>query len=102
MTPPTNAKPGGPASKRALLGTASAELRMPVAVLERTVEAFLEVLKDTVWQEGRIHWPGFGVFRIRRRKARKVNAPPGQKRAIKVAAFNAVTFTASKTWRNDK
>lgn len=65
-----------------------------------TVEAFMEVVKDSLEKEQNVYLRGFGSFVVRRRKER-----PGRdilrKTTIIVPACNVPAFKPSKTFLKD-
>lgn len=63
------------------------------------VERYLEQLRKKVWRTGRVAVPGFGVFRVRPRKARKVVNPANPEEKLSIPKGKQVTFRASKHWR---
>lgn len=66
---------------------------------ERLGSTVFEELSKTVAQHGRFVWPGFGVWSIRTRKARRIQNP--QTRApMRLRATKTVGFRASKELRS--
>lgn len=74
------------------------ELRLDRKHVREVVEHFLEVLRDDVWLTGRVAIPRFGVFRVKRKKARRVKNPNGPE-LLWLPEHEAVSFRASKNWR---
>lgn len=74
------------------------ELGLKPMHVRRVMEHLLEVLRDHVWQDGRVLVPRLGSFRVKERKGRSVVAP-GKLRADEIPAHRAVTFRAAKNWR---
>jgi nucleoid DNA-binding protein len=67
--------------------------------VREVVTLFLSKLRDEVWSEKRVVLPDFGVFTVRRRKARAINAPPGTSGPHYLPRHQVVGFRASKNWR---
>jgi len=47
----------------------------PKRIVELLLKEFLESVTAEVVEEGRFHWPGFGVFKLRFRKERRILNP---------------------------
>jgi nucleoid DNA-binding protein len=81
-----------------------AEVARAARVTQRTarlvVELFLACVRDEVWSRKKFRIPEFGTFEVRRVRARKVNAPPGQPSGVvRIAGAHVVKFRAAKNWR---
>lgn len=96
-------------TRDAVLTRVAREVGITKSQAEEVVDAFLAAIRDTVWEEGRLVWRGFGSWRVRRRGARVAiivretggggDSPEEQYR---VPAHRAVTFRASETWRTSR
>ena len=80
----------------AMIAAVAREGDLPQDHVRRVVEHFLEVLRDEVWQQGRVEVRNFGTFTVRRRKGKPMNLN-GQR--VEVPPAEVVKFRASKNWR---
>jgi len=62
---------------------------------ERTLNAFLDAVEDTLVKDGKLMLTGFGSFAVETRKARKGRNPKTGK-AIKIPEAKVVKFRAGK------
>ncbi|MCX7666588.1 MAG: integration host factor subunit beta [Gemmataceae bacterium] len=62
---------------------------------KKIVQTVLDMIVETLVQEGRIELRKFGVFEVRRRKARKARNPKTDERVM-VPEKNVVTFQPGK------
>lgn len=77
------------------------ELDIPVTHARRVIEHYHEVLRDEVWQYGRVMVPKLGSFRVRQRKARRITAPPGTEAGdISLGPTETISFRATSNWRS--
>lgn len=72
---------------------------LPATHVRRIVEHWLEVLRDEVWSSKRVHVPRLGVFRVCRRKRRKLCDPNNPAKKLTLPSHERVVFRPSKNWR---
>lgn len=66
-------------------------------------EMFLAVVRDQVWKHRRLFIPGFGVWRVKTWKPRRVRGPVGSNVVeIQLPATDIVRFRAAKNWRHPR
>jgi nucleoid DNA-binding protein len=92
-------RPAPDAATRVLIETVALEAQLPLSTVTRIVEHYLAVLRDQVWERGELRVPEFGMFRVKRHRAKRVR-PPGQATVIDIAEREVVVFRASRNWRN--
>jgi len=81
-------------SKRELIRAVAEKAQVKVKDTEAVVDAFLDVLADTLLKEGRVALTGFGVFQVKETKER-TGVKPGTTEKIKIPARKRVVFRAS-------
>lgn len=64
---------------------------------ERALNAFMEVVQETLAKEEKVQLVGFGTFEVRHRKAREGRNPRNPKEVIHIPASKAPVFRAGKT-----
>lgn len=76
------------------------ELDMPAAHVRRVLDHYHEVLRDEVWQRGRVSVPKVAVYQVRRRKARRVRMEhEGEVAVFDIPEHDAVVVRATRNWR---
>ena len=66
---------------------------------EASMNAFVNVISETLTAGDKVQWTGFGTFELRERAARKgVNPATGQQ--IDIAASNAPAFKPGKSFKD--
>lgn len=63
------------------------------------VDAVFDQMTNAIKKDGTFSWPGFGTFKVRKRKARQGRNPQTGE-TIKIAASTAIKFKPSKTLRD--
>jgi nucleoid DNA-binding protein len=69
----------------------SKETGRPYKEVRRSVQRTLDCIAEAVLSEGRIELRNFGVFEVRRRKARRARNPKTGE-PVQVAAYRTVVF----------
>ena len=82
-------------TKTELIAKVAAETGITKAQAKRCVDAFVEALTEALEKGERVAFPGFGVFKVKERKARKGRNPRTGK-VIKIPARKVVVFTPGK------
>jgi len=81
-------------SKKELVRAVAKRAQVRIKEAEAVVNAFLDVLKDALLEEGRVALTGFGVFQVREAKERTVSNPrTGEK--VRIPARKRVAFRPS-------
>ena len=82
-------------TKAELVAKIALKANMTKAAAERTLNAFLDAVQDTLVKEGKLTLTGFGAFSVEARKARPGRNPrTGAK--ITIPASKMVKFRAGK------
>ena len=66
---------------------------------EATLNAFVDVVTDSLVKGEKVQWVGFGSFEVRKRAARK-GRNPQTKEEIKIPASKAPVFKAGKALKD--
>lgn len=76
------------------------QLRETKLSVVRMLEHVVSLLVVEVVTKGKVNVPGLGTFYVRRRAARRINAPPGRVGEVQLPARSELAFRAEKRWRN--
>ncbi len=77
----------------------AAKANLTKASAERSLNAFLDAVKDALAAEGKLTLTGFGTFAVEARKARK-GRNPRTGAEIKIPASKVVKFRPGKTLKD--
>jgi len=83
-------------TKREIVRSIAEKLNLTQLQTKDIVQNVLECLTDTLVSEGRIELRNFGVFEVKKRKARKARNPRTGD-AVQVKEKNVVVFKSGKT-----
>lgn len=64
---------------------------------ESALNAFMDVVQETLAEEEKVQLVGFGTFEVRHRKAREGRNPRNPKEVIQIPASKAPVFRAGKS-----
>ncbi len=64
---------------------------------ESALNAFMDVVQETLSEEEKVQLVGFGTFEVRHRKAREGRNPRNPKEVIHIPASKAPVFKAGKS-----
>ena len=82
-------------TKAELVGKIAAKANITKASAERSLNSFLEAVKDALTKEGKLTLTGFGAFAVETRKARK-GRNPRTGAEIRIPASKVVKFRPGK------
>ncbi|BFR48411.1 HU family DNA-binding protein [Nitratidesulfovibrio sp. HK-II] len=86
-------------TKADLVDKIAAKANLTKASAERSLNAFLDAVKDALAAEGKLTLTGFGTFAVEARKARK-GRNPRTGAEIKIPASKVVKFRPGKTLKD--
>lgn len=88
------------ATRRDIVNRFADESRLGKDEAARLMDLLLAIIQDGTWQEGEVRLLGFGIFRVRQRKALERPHPSGDPELhVSIPAREVVTFKASRNWR---
>ncbi len=82
-------------TKAELVAQLAEQIGSSKAAAEKTLEAFLASIEETLAKEGKLTLTGFGTFLVETRQARK-GRNPRTGEPMKIPATNVVKFRAGK------
>lgn len=85
-------------NKAELIGAVAEKTGMSKKDSERTVNATLEAIKDSVEAGEKVQLVGFGVFDVKKREAR-IGRNPKTREEIKIPASRVPVFKAGKAFK---
>ena len=85
-------------NKAELIAAMAAKTGETKKAAENSVNAFVEVVTETLKKGDKVQLVGFGSFEVRKRAARK-GRNPQTKEEIKIPASKAPVFKAGKTFK---
>jgi len=86
-------------NKAELVAAVAAKTGDTKKAAEASVNAFVQVVTETLKKGGKVQLVGFGSFEVRKRAARK-GRNPQTKQEIKIPASKAPVFKAGKALKN--
>ena len=86
-------------NKAELVAAVAAKTGDTKKAAEAAVNAFVQVVTETLKKGGKVQLVGFGSFEVRKRAARK-GRNPQTKQEIKIPASKAPVFKAGKALKN--
>lgn len=81
-----------------LVATVARERRITKKLAAEVIEHTLAVIRDEVWQSGRLVLPSFGAFSVRRHKERIIRNPATGE-SMGLPAAERIGFRPSRNWR---
>lgn len=87
------------ATRRDIVNRFAQEARLSTVEAARLMDLLLTIIQDGTWHEGEVRLLGFGIFRIRQRKALERQHPADASLQVSIPAREVVTFKASRNWR---
>jgi DNA-binding protein HU-beta len=86
-------------TKAELIEKVAEKVELPKARVDRCLKAFIEVVENALQNGERIALPGFGVFLVKKRKARKGRNPQTGE-VMEIPARKVVVFKPAKYLKN--
>lgn len=86
-------------NREQLVSAVAEKANAPKAQVERTIAAFMDVVKAEVAKGGKVQLVGFGTFELRERAARE-GRNPATGEAIHIEAKKAPAFKVGKAFKD--
>ena len=78
----------------------SLQTELKKKTVAEVIDAVFDALKDTLLKEGKFNYPGFGIFTVKERKARK-GINPRTKKPMTIPASKTITFKPSAALKKE-